>query len=103
MAFAPNILGYNTKLNTGAVNGVYPTDNFTNETLVSLANALMAAPTSSLTLTLSATAKAKLAGIMGDVSQVTDGDTSYDLFTANEAGSTSLESFITTTKGWTLG
>lgn len=103
VTFAPNIINFNTKLNTGAVNGVYPTDNFTNETLVSLANALMNVPESSLTLTLSTTAKAKLAGIMGDVSQVTDGDTSYDLFTANEAGSTSLESFITTTKGWTLG
>lgn len=61
------------------------------ETLVSAANALTVG---SYTLTLHATAAARCAEIVGTVS---DG-----VFTADSGGTTTLEDFITTTKGWSL-
>lgn len=97
--FKPNIFDFDIKLNAGAVSGVYCGDNFTNASFISLANALKGAHT----LRLSATAKAKLSGIMGTVSQETAEDVTYDIFTESESGTVSLEDFITTTKGWTLG
>ena len=39
---------------------------------------------------------------MGTVSQVVDGEDTYDFFTADPDGATTLTQFITTTKGWTL-
>ena len=72
-----------------------------NASLVSLANGLSDSPTSS-TLTLSSTRKATATTLMGTVSQVTDGDSTYDFFTADPNGTVTLAEFITNTKGWTL-
>lgn len=72
----------------------------TDASLVSIANGLSG--TTVNTLTLHATPKARCASIMGTVSQVTSGGETYDFFTADENGTVSLQSFITTTKGWTL-
>lgn len=67
--------------------------------LVAIANCLMAG---SATLTLHATPKARCSTLMGTVSQVTESGVTYDFFTADANGTVSLQSFITTTKGWTL-
>ena len=72
---------------------------FTNTTLVSLANCLKSG---SYTLTLHATPKARLSSIMGTISQKTKSGVTYDFFTVDENGTVSLQSFITSTKGWTL-
>lgn len=92
MRCVPNTLGYSLSLNTAS--------GLTNESLISLANALKTGTTA--TLTLHATAKANCATIMGTVSSVTEDDVTYDFFIADANGSVTLESFITTTKGWTL-
>lgn len=60
-------------------------------TLVSVANALTAG---SHTLTLHATAAARCGEILGTVSDGT--------FTVSSGGTTTLEDFITTTKGWSI-
>lgn len=73
---------------------------FNDDTLVSIANGLKSG---AHTLTLHADNKARLSTIMGTTSQVSDDTGTYDFFTADASGSTSLENFITTTKGWTLG
>lgn len=70
-------------------------------TCISVANALNAG--SPNTVTFNATPKARLATIMGRVESVTSGEETYDRFVQDDAGSVSLQDFITTTKGWTLG
>lgn len=65
----------------------------TNSSLINVANALPVVSTSP-TLTLHATPKARLSTIMGTVA---DG-----VFTADESGTVTLENFITQTKGWTV-
>lgn len=77
-------------------------DKLSDKTLISLANALIAMQ-STQTITLHATPKARLATIMGRVESVTSGEETYDRFVQDDAGSVSLQDFITTTKGWTLG
>lgn len=64
----------------------------TNESLVNIANALFTG--AAKTLTLNATPKGRLSTIMGTVDN--------DIFTADENGDTTLTSFITNTKGWTV-
>lgn len=71
------------------------------DSIVSIANGLMDNRTGQ-TLTLHATPKARTLEIMGTVSQVTEEGATYNFFTADEQGTTSLNSFITQTKGWTL-
>lgn len=65
----------------------------TNSSLINVANALPVVSTSP-TLTLHATPKARLSTIMGTV---TDG-----VFTVDDDGDTTLLSFINNTKGWTV-
>lgn len=72
------------------------------ESIVSIANALIAQTDTSYTLSLNTTPKARCDEILGTVSTVTDGDASYDFFTMDEAGTVTLTEFITTVKGWTL-
>lgn len=64
----------------------------TDESLVNIANALFTG--AAKTLTLNATPKGRLSTIMGTVDN--------DIFTADENGDTTLMSFITNTKGWTV-
>lgn len=73
----------------------------TDESIISLANGLKDGVTGQ-TLTLHATPKARTLAIMGTVSQVTEEGVTYNFFTADEQGTTSLNAFITTIKGWTL-
>lgn len=70
-------------------------------TCISVANALNAG--SPDTVTFHATPKARLASIMGRVESVTSGEETYNRFVQDDSGSVSLQDFITTTKGWTLG
>ena len=67
-----------------------------NESLVSIANALL--DTYSGTLTFHATPRAKLANIIGTVTS----DETLSTFTIDENGTMSLEDFLTTIKGATL-
>lgn len=69
-------------------------------TIISLANAL--GDGLSYIITLNATPKARTLAIMGTVSQITEEGVTYNFFTADESGTTSLNAFITTVKGWTL-
>lgn len=73
--------------------------NLTDDSVISIANAMQAG---SSTVQLHANVKARLSTIMGTVSQVTDDTGTYDFFTASASGDTSLEDFITLTKGWTI-
>lgn len=67
--------------------------------VISLANGLSA---NTGTLTLHADVKTRCGTILGRVSTVTEGETSYDFFTADGNGDTTLTEFITQVKGWTL-
>lgn len=93
--FAPNsIYGY-------AYTFFQNTPNLSDDTIISVCNALRADSVS--TFTLEATPKARCEEILGTVSQVTDeGGVTYDFFTADSAGTITLTEFITVTKGWTL-
>lgn len=71
----------------------------TDNTLINLANGLKAG---NATLTLHTTSKGRLTAILGTVSQITDDTGTYDFFTADAGGSTTLQNFITQTKGWTI-
>lgn len=93
MRFKANTLHVDTALSFA--------ESFTDETIVSIANSIQTG--TAKTLTLHATPKARCDEILGNVSQVTQEDgTTYDFFTADEAGTVTLTEFITTTKGWTL-
>ena len=71
------------------------------DSIVSLANCLKAV--SGKTLQFRSTIKPRCAQIIGTVSTETDADQNqYDFFTVDAGGTTTLEYFITTTKGWTL-
>lgn len=71
--------------------------------LISVANALKEGLGTTQTLTISnATTKAKCGTIVGTVSEVTENEVTYHVFTADPNGTTTLTSFITATKGWTL-
>ena len=93
--FAPNsIHGY-------AYTFFNNTPNLSDDTIISVCNALRADSVS--TFTLEATPKARCDEILGTVSQVTAEDgVTYDFFTADPAGTATLTEFITNTKGWTL-
>ena len=69
--------------------------------LVYIANGLKDGVTGE-TLTLHATPKTRTLAIMGTVSQVTEDGVTYNFFTADEQGTTSLNAFITQVKGWSL-
>ncbi|MGM9640553.1 MAG: hypothetical protein ACI3V3_04230 [Faecousia sp.] len=69
-------------------------------TLASIANGLYDG--SALTITLHADSKARCDAILGTVSSVTDDSGTYDFFSADESGDTTLTEFITNVKGWTL-
>lgn len=92
MRCVPNSLKYGLGLSTCS--------KLSNESLVSIANALQTGTTA--TLTLHATAKTNCASITGTVSSVTEDEVTYDFFTADANGTVTLTDFITTTKGWTL-
>lgn len=72
---------------------------FDKDTMISFANCLIAGTG---TATLSSAQKTICNGTMGTVSQVTEGDVTYDFFTADDSGTITLMSFITQTKGWTV-
>ena len=84
----PNTLGYN--LNIGDASKL------STASIISIANCLKAV--SGKTITFNATPKAALSTIMGTVTN----NGTYDLFTEDAGGNTSLMNFITTTKGWTV-
>lgn len=77
-------------------------NSLSDDSLISIANALVVPVDTTCTVTLHATSKARCDEILGTVSAVTDGDTTYDFFTQDETGTVTLTEFITTTKGWTL-
>lgn len=83
----------------GIVTGVLIDDS-----LVSVANALVGGLSTPQTLTISnATTKAKCSTIVGSVSQITDASGTYDFFTQDQDnGTVTLLDFITNTKGWTV-
>lgn len=87
------------KANTLHVNQNISTVKFTDDTMVSIANGLQSG---AHTITLHTDMKIKCQTIVGTVSQVTDGDVTYDFFTAVANGTVTLENFITQTKGWTI-
>lgn len=93
MRFVPNTL-----MPLSLANNVFGRP-FTNDTLVSIANVLKQGAG---TIALTTNAKTKISTITGTVSQVTDDTGTYDLFTADIAGTTILSDFITQTKGWTI-
>ena len=73
------------------------------DTLVSLANGLHVPNEGiSLSLSLHANQKARLPLIMGVVRSVTRDEETYDNFVAINSGDTTLQSFITNTKGYTI-
>ena len=69
------------------------------ESLISCANGL--SESTPATLTATAAQKTKFDTIVGDIEEVA-GDTPSHRFTVDAQGSTTLTSFITTTKGWTI-
>ena len=77
-------------------------NSLSDDSLISIANALVISTDTTCTVTLHATPKARCGEILGTVSAVTEGDTTYDFFTQDEAGTVTLTEFITNTKGWTL-
>ena len=73
------------------------------DSLISIANALVATTAGDKSWALHATPKERCDTILGTVSQKTAEDgTTYDFFTADEAGTVTLTEFITVMKGWTL-
>lgn len=84
--------------------GGFNSDTLIDNSLVSLANALKEGLSKQQTITLYNTStKGKLDTIMGTVSEVTEGGSTYHMFEQTSSGSTSLREFITTTKGWVIG
>ena len=73
---------------------------FTVDSLVSVANGINSA--SAHTITLGSGNQALLPTIMGTVSQVTDETGTYDFFTKDDSGATTLLDFINNIKGWTV-
>lgn len=71
--------------------------NLSSASLVSIANGLLEGA-SAKTLTMHATSKTNMDNLMGDVT----GSAGSYVFTANAGGATSLSTFITTNKGWTI-
>lgn len=89
--------------NKVSAGGTMSTGVLVDASLVSVANALKGGLATAQTLTIAnATTKAKCSTIMGTVSQVTDGDETYDFFTQDDSGTVTLADFISTVKGWTL-
>lgn len=71
--------------------------------VISVANALKEGLETQQTLTISnAATKAKLDTIVGMVSVVDDGETTYHLFAEDAGGTTTLRNFIENTKGWVI-
>ena len=93
--FAPNTLSY------GSNNSFYYATKLTDDSLVSIANGFKDGVTGQ-SFSLPTALKTRTLEIMGNVSQVTDNGVTYNFFTADPEGTTSLNSFITVTKGWTL-
>ena len=71
--------------------------------VISVANGLKEGLETQQTITISnAATKAKLDTIVGTVSVVDDGDTTYHLFAEDAGGETTLRNFIENTKGWVI-
>lgn len=81
--------------NTLKINQAVWAPNLDNASLVSIANGLVAG---AHTLTLTTGSKDKLPNIVGTVTN----NGTYDVFTEDAQGQTTLQDFITTTKGWTI-
>lgn len=92
--FKPNTLAIN---NGGIFSGC---NSLSDETLLSIANCLKDGLVK--TLTLPTSKKTRCGQIIGNVSQVTEDEITYNFFTADESGTITLAQFITQTKGWTL-
>lgn len=83
--------------------GVVTTGVLIDASVVSLANALKEGLGTQQTLTISnATTKAKLDTIVGSVSEVVDGETTYHIFEQDVSGSVTLRNFVENTKGWVI-
>lgn len=89
-------LGTNSGINVIHGNPLLLTD----ASLISIANGLCALNVSTIKFTEDY--KTRLNQILGIVSSRTDDTGTYDFFTANENGDTTLLSFITDVKGWTV-
>jgi hypothetical protein len=83
--------------NTIKISIAFTSPNLSNASLVSIANGLLEGA-SAKTLTMHATSKTNMDNLMGDVT----GSAGSYVFTANAGGATSLSTFITTNKGWTI-
>lgn len=83
--------------------GTLNTATLVDSSLISFANALKEGLTTQQTLTISnAATKAKLDTIVGTVSVVEDGESTYHLFAEDASGETTLRNFIENTKGWLI-
>ena len=91
VTFAPNCIKYNISFSYSS--------KLNDKSIISIANALREG-LSGNALTLHATVKAKCQLIMGTISM--DETQSYHVFTRDESGATTLEEFITNTKGWRI-
>ena len=90
--FTENLQTNNVKLQQSPLNEA---------SIISVANSLNESVTGK-TLTLKSDRKTMCDSIMGIVSTVTENNVTYRKFTKDASGSTSLSSFITNTKGWSL-
>ena len=82
---------------------VVTTGTLIDDSVISLINALKEGLETQQTLTISNSAtKAKLATILGTVSEVTNDTETYHVFTKDPQGDTTLQTFATTTKGWVI-
>ena len=86
-----------------ATGGEFSTGELIDASLVSFANALQGGLATPQTVTISnAATKAKCNTIVGTVSTVTEGGSTYDFFTQDSSGTVTLYDFITQTKGWLI-
>jgi hypothetical protein len=92
--FVPNSMKQNQTYQLGQ------SSHLSDDTLVSIANGM--ADNTTKVVTLHATPAARLSNIMGAVSQVTESEITYDIFTKDPNGTVTLLNFITQTKGWTV-
>lgn len=93
--FVPNTLSI------ASAAGIFNNRIFDDESFVSLCNCLIVTTTMKI-IALSRDNKQRCTTLLGTVSQRTDDTGTYDFFTADAAGTVTLEQFITQTKGWTI-
>lgn len=86
-----------------ATGGPFTTGELIDASLVSFANALQGGLATQQTVTIgNAATKDKCNTIVGTVSTVTEGGSTYDFFTQDPSGTVTLYDFITQTKGWLI-